>query len=115
MSEFTVKDSGERESYAGGMVRDTDKGKIDYSLVFDGPMLKRWAEHLTKGAQKYEPRNWMKGRGNKVYDRAIESAARHFVQWMRGEKDEDHAAAAFFNINLAEYIKELDQWNGDTK
>jgi len=103
--EFIVKDSGKRESYESGMVRDTAEGKIDYSLVYDGPMLKRWAEHLTKGAKKYAVRNWMKATGEAELERFRESAARHFAQWMEGEVDEDHAAAVLFNINGYEYVR----------
>ena len=101
-----VKDSGAREQYASGMVRDTTTDKIDYRLVFDGPMFDRWAAHLTAGAKKYDKRNWMRAAGEEEYDRFCESAVRHFRQWLRGDTDEDHAAAVFFNINGAEYTKE---------
>ena len=106
MTEFVVKDSGERQQFDSGMVRDTTEGKADFSLVYDGPMLKRWAVHLTKGAEKYAPRNWMLARGLSEYLRFKASAARHFFQWMIGDRDEDHASAVFFNINGAEYVKE---------
>jgi len=100
MSEFTVKDSGARAEFRGGMVRDTDEGKTDYLLVRDGVMYERWAEHLRKGALKYEPRNWLKGLGDpEVEARFRQSAARHFEAWLRGEVDEDHAAGVIFNIN----------------
>jgi hypothetical protein len=102
---FTIKDSGKREEFSGGMVRDTAEGKINYALIADGPMLKRWAEHLTKGAKKYAKRNWMKAEGQEEYERARESAFRHFMQWFNGETDEDHASAVFFNINETEYLK----------
>lgn len=102
---FTVKDSGKRETYAGGMVRDITEGKLNYALVADGPMLKRWAEHLTKGAMKYGEGNWLKAEGNLELNRARQSAFRHFVQWFYGEVDEDHASAVLFNINECEYIK----------
>jgi hypothetical protein len=102
---FTIKDSGKREEFSGGMIRDTAEGKINYALVADGPMLKRWAEHLTKGAKKYAKRNWMKAEGQEEYERARESAFRHFMQWFNGETDEDHASAVFFNINETEYLK----------
>lgn len=102
---FQVKDSGEREQYKSGMQRDVSAGKTDYSLVFDGPMFERWAEHLTKGAKKYNKRNWMLANGDKELERFKESALRHFIQWYRGEIDEDHAAAVFFNINGSEYVK----------
>lgn len=101
---FSVKDSGVRSTYQSGMVRDTDAGKIWYDLVFDGPMLVRWADHLSKGAKKYEKRNWMKADGEEEQERFRSSAIRHFVQWVNGENDEDHAAATFFNINAYEYV-----------
>lgn len=102
---FTVKDSGKREEFDSGMVRDVTEGKTDYSLTLDGPMFDRWAIHLTKGALKYSKRNWMLAAGDGEYERFRESALRHFLQWFRGETDEDHAAAVFFNINGAEYVK----------
>ena len=103
---FKIKDSGEREVSASGMQRDTTKGKTDYTLVLDGPMFDRLADHLTKGALKYDKRNWMKATGQEELERFRESALRHFLQWFRGETDEDHAAAVFFNINGVEYVKE---------
>ena len=119
VNDFTVKDSGKREQLAGGMVRDTEEGKADYSLIYDGPMLDRWAEHLTKGAKKYEARNWMKaGTSNDVkemrrtQERFKRSALRHMRQWLRGDRDEDHAAAVFFNLNGYEYLQEC-LWGSD--
>lgn len=102
---FTIKDSGQRTEFASGMVRDVTEGKVDYSLLRDGPMFLRWAIHLTKGAVKYAKRNWTKAAGQEEYERFKESAARHFEQWINGDTDEDHAAAVFFNINGAEYVK----------
>lgn len=110
--EFRIKDSGARKEFAGGMVRDTTEGKINWSLVADGPMLRRWAIHLTNGAKKYAVRNWMKAEGQEEYDRAKESAFRHFMQWYYGERDEDHGSATIFNINEAEYLRE--KMNGNT-
>lgn len=104
-TEFTIKDSGARESFDSGMVRDTEDGKLDYSLVFDGPMFKRWAAHLTKGAKKYAPRNWMKASGEAEYERFKRSFLRHMVAYFDGEVDEDHAAAMMFNLNGMEYVK----------
>lgn len=103
---FEIKDSGERTQFESGMVRDTATDKIDYSLALDGPMFKRLAEHLTKGAKKYSKRNWMQASGQAELDRFRESALRHFLQWFNGETDEDHAAAVLFNINGAEFVKE---------
>lgn len=102
---YVIKDSGNRQAFAGGMVRDVTTGKTNYSLALDGPMFKRWAIHMTKGAIKYAARNWMLAQGDEEYERFRESALRHFLQWFDGDSDEDHAAAVFFNINGAEYIK----------
>ena len=102
---WTIKDSGTRKTFAGGMQRDVTEGKTDYLLVRDGPMFERWAIHLTNGAKKYDKRNWLKGVGLEELDRAKESATRHFEQYIRGDSDEDHAAAVFFNINQIEYLK----------
>jgi hypothetical protein len=102
---FTIKDSGERHQFDSGMVRDVTEGKTDFTLILDGPMLKRWAEHMTRGAAKYSKRNWMQAAGEAELDRFKESAFRHFMQYMEGHTDEDHAAAVMFNINGAEYVR----------
>lgn len=106
MKEFITKDSGERLEFASGMKRDVTTGKTLWHLIASGPMMKRWAELLTRGAAKYAPDNWMMANGEDEYKRFKESAFRHFVQWYSGERDEDHGAAVFFNINGAEYVKE---------
>lgn len=103
--DFIVKDSGKRQEFTSGMQRDTTDGKIDYTLITDGPMLKRWAEHLTKGAKKYAKRNWMRANGQDELERFKESAFRHFMQWFHGETDEDHASAVYFNVNGYEFCK----------
>jgi len=112
--EFKVKDSGERIQFESGMVRDAAKGKVDYTLALDGPMFERWATHLQKACEagpngeppKYEERNWMKATGEAELRRFRASALRHLLQWLRGERDEDHAAAVFFNVCGAEYVME---------
>lgn len=103
---FHIEDSGERQVFDSGMQRDITEDKTNWCLVADGPMLLRWAVHMTKGARKYEVRNWMKAQGDAEFERFRESAFRHFMQWYYGENTEDHAAAVFFNINGAEYVKE---------
>lgn len=107
---FTIKDSGKREQFEGGMVRDTEEGKVGFHRVLEGPMLNRWAVHLSKGAVKYPDNedgtaNWTKAAGVKELRRYQRSAFRHFMQWMNGDVDEDHAAAVIFNLNGAEYVK----------
>jgi hypothetical protein len=105
-SNFEVKDSGARAQLGGG-VRDTEDGKLDYTLVLDGVMYERWAAHLTKGAKKYAARNWLKffktrDSARAAYDRAGRSLMRHQKDYMGGLVDEDHAAAIIFNVNVRE-------------
>jgi hypothetical protein len=102
---FIVRDSGVREEYASGMRRDTREGKPIFTLIRRGPMFRRWVEHMTLGAEKYGKHNWTLACSEEEYERFLESAARHFEQWLGGERDEDHAAAVFFNINAAEYVR----------
>lgn len=108
---FEIKDSGTRQEFESGMVRDTTEGKVEYDRLFDGPMADRWAAHLTKAAiEKYHDDpdgtpNWMKANGAAELRRFRKSAIRHFRQWLRGDVDEDHASAVYFNINGAEYVK----------
>ena len=111
MSDYKVNDSGERVEYPSGMVRDTQEGKTNYALIRDGVMFHRWAEHLTKGAEKYGKRNWCLANSPEEMERFVESACRHFEQWLLGEDDEDHAAAVMFNIDAAETVYEAMQAN----
>lgn len=119
-SEFVIKDSGKRQEFKSGMVRDTGSGKVRYHRVLDGPMLLRWAAHLHKGAVKYPDAapgvpNWSLADGAEELQRAKESAIGHFIDWFMGKEDEDHAAATFFNINLAEYVKDKLKTRGSQK
>jgi hypothetical protein len=86
------------------MVRSSTVGKVNYLLVRDGPMLERWARLLTNAVDSKGKRNWTKAHTADDLERYREGAARHFEQWLRGDDDEDHAAAVIFNVNGAEYV-----------
>lgn len=112
---FETKDSGKRIDLANGMVRDTADNKPDYMLVRKGPLFQRWAELLSRGAKKYGKNNWHKSVTSNPGDareatraRWLESAARHFEQWLAGDRSEDHAAAVIFNMNGYEAMREHD-------
>lgn len=102
---FQTKDSGKREEFTSGMVRDTQDDKPRYDLV-DRAMLKRWAELMGRGAKKYGDNNWRKASGEPELQRFEASAFRHLMQWLDGDTTEDHASAVFFNIAGAEMVKE---------
>jgi dATP/dGTP diphosphohydrolase len=103
--DFVTKDSGERQEFSTGMVRDTQNDKPRYDLV-DWPMIKRWADLMQRGAVKYGEHNWKKASTATELSRFQASALRHMVQWFNGDIDEDHAAACYFNIAGAEMVKE---------
>lgn len=103
--DFEVK-GGPPVERENGYLREDKSGKVDYTLALDGPMFKRYAEHLTKGAKRHGKRNWLLSGSQEALDDYRAGALRHLVQWLNGETDEDHAAAVIFNINGAEYVKE---------
>jgi hypothetical protein len=105
-----IHDSGERQVYSSGAMRDPSTGKIDWTRVTFGPLLRRWAMHLTKAEAKYpdpEPGvpNFSLIKTKEELIRYKKSAFRHFMSWYFDETDEDHAAATTFNINGVEIIK----------
>ncbi len=103
---YVTKDSGERQEWASGMKRDVTVGKILWHLTSPGPMLKRWAELMTRGAVKYGEDNWLNANSEDEYLRFRSSAWRHFMEWYYElGTEEDHAAAVIFNINGAEYVR----------
>lgn len=95
MTEFdSVKDSGERQEFPTGSVRDTRKGKGRFDLIPFYPLL-RLAQHYENGAAKYGDRNWEKGQ---PLSRYLDSAIRHLLVANDGLEDEDHLSAAVWNI-----------------
>lgn len=90
---FITKDSGQRQSFDTGMVRDTQDGKPRYDLIPVGP-LKRLADLYMRGAIKYDDNNWQKGQ---PYSRAYASLFRHMIAWREGDRSEDHLAAVAWN------------------
>lgn len=102
---FEIKDSGERKIFATGMQRDSGEKVLRPDLIWL-PGLVRLAEHMGKGAVKYSERNWEKASTQEELDRFKASAFRHFLQWMRGDRDEDHMSGCIFNLFGAEFVME---------
>ncbi len=88
-----VRDSGERQEFSTGSVRDRQKGKGRFDLMPSDAML-RLAQHWENGAEKYGPRNWEKGQ---PLSRYVDSAIRHLYAYLGGSRDEDHMAAVAWN------------------
>lgn len=89
-----VKDSGSRQEFSTGAVRDTPEGKGRYDLL-PAYAIGRIARHFENGARKYEDNNWRKGI---PLTRFLDSALRHLFKFSEGYRDEDHLAAAAWNI-----------------
>lgn len=53
------------------------------------------AKHFEEGAKKYGEYNWQKGIPTHCY---IDSAVRHYLKYLRGDKDEPHDRAFVWNI-----------------
>jgi hypothetical protein len=98
-----VKDSGKRQEFKTGSVRDTNIGKGRYDLI-SPLMLQRLAKHFENGAVKYGDRNWEKGQ---PLSRYFDSTIRHLYKHLEGMRDEDHLAAAIWNIGAMIHTEEL--------
>lgn len=89
-----VKDTGERQEFDTGSQRDTQEGKGYYHLL-PPEAIRRLAVHLENGAKKYGENNWRKGQ---PLTRYCQSALRHVFNYIEGHRDEDHMAAAVWNL-----------------
>lgn len=68
------------------------------NAAYDGcvpTMILDVAKHYEDGAKKYGPDNWQKGIPVWCY---IDSAARHYIKWVRGDNDEPHNRAFVWNL-----------------
>ena len=98
-----VKDSGDRRTFATGSVRDVRSGKGRYDLV--SPIgLRRLAKHYENGSAKYGERNWEKGQPIASF---IDSMIRHGIDYLSGDRSEDHLAAVAWNAFSAMHMEEM--------
>ena len=101
---FVTKDSGERQEFTSGMVRDSGDKPL-YTEVYL-PLVTRHAELMMRGAKKYGKGNWKKVCGEPEYERFKESLLRHVLQYVSGDRDEDHLAAVLFNCHGAAMVED---------
>lgn len=100
---YETKDSGARESFDTGAVRDSRIGKGRFDLVPPRPH-KRVAQLYERGAAKYSEWNWAKGM---PFSRFLDSAERHLNDYKSGDRSEDHLAAIAFNVYAIMHQEEL--------
>ena len=89
-----IKDSGKRQEFNTGSVRDTNenKGRFDLLPYYS---LTKLAQHFEKGGKKYSLNNWRLGQ---PLSRYFDSAQRHMAKFAMGFKDEPHLDAAIWNL-----------------
>ena len=97
-----IKDSGEREYFSTGAVRDIHAGKGRCDLLPAAAIL-RLARHFEAGALKYSERNWEQGIPVHSF---IDSALRHLLKYLDGQQDEDHLCAAAWNCICCMWTEE---------
>jgi hypothetical protein len=99
-----MHDSGKRQEFSTGAVRDTadDKSRPDLISPF---ALERLGDWLKLGAQKYSERNWESGI---PISRCIASLYRHLLAYQQNRREEDHIAAIMCNaMFVAHYEHEI--------
>jgi len=101
--EYNLKDSGKREKFNSGAVRDTRENKGRYDLI--SPIaLRRLAVVYEKGTKKYSDRNWERGM---PIGRYLDSAIRHIQQYIEGYREEDHLAQSVWNLFCVLHTEEM--------
>jgi hypothetical protein len=109
-SEFVTKDSGKRQEYSTGMKRDLQDSKSNIYLwmpkciPYDEQLIVRAGYAAQRGANKYGERNFELAQTDEELERFKSSALRHMLQWICGDRTEDHAAAVLFNLTAAEMV-----------
>lgn len=103
MKDFVVKDSGKRQKFDTGAVRDIQVGKGRFDLL-PPKAIERMAKHYESGAVKYDDNNYLKGM---PISRFLDSCLRHINKYRCGESDEDHLIAAAWNLFAIVETEEL--------
>ena len=99
----TMKDSGQRETFESGAVRDTDDDKPRPDLISPF-MLERLGHWMKQGADKYGEHNWTRGL---PVSRCIASLYRHLLKYQMGEHDEDHLMGVIANAAFVAHYEEM--------
>ncbi len=99
-----VKHSEEANLIIHGIYEFQKDGQVSHlqQALYDFQRYNAWsdmflevAKHFEEGAKKYGEYNWQKGIPTHCY---IDSAVRHYLKWLRGDKDEPHDRAFVWNI-----------------
>jgi len=98
-----MHDSGKREKFSTGAVRDTAEDKARPDLISPYAQMRK-GEWLRLGALKYAERNWEKGM---KISRCIASMERHLQEYKMGLLNEDHLAAIAVNAEFIMHYEKM--------
>jgi len=98
-----LNDSGKREQFASGMVREPNLFRGRFDLIPPIAM-RKLAVHYERGALKYSDRNWEKGG---PLSRHLNSAISHLQKFLEGNRTEDHLSACTFNVFAIQHNLEM--------
>lgn len=112
MNEYITKATEEKRTFNSGARRNSSEGKHRPDLI-SPKALSRWGHLMARGAAVHGDRNWEKGIPVSVFQ---ESAWRHLLDYMLGDREEDHLAGVLFNIGGMIHFEgtEWDDINGET-
>jgi hypothetical protein len=97
-----IQCSGEIRHFGTGAIRDNNEGKGRCDLLPASSLL-RLSRHYEAGGKKYGDNNWQNGMPISVL---MDSSVRHLLKYLDGWTDEDHLAAACWNILNAMWMEE---------
>lgn len=96
--------SGSKTTFSTGAVRDSTEGKSRMELI-PWDLMSRVAKRYEDGAKAYGNNNWRKGQ---LSSHVFASMMRHAMQWVIGDRSEDHLSAVVWNalalMNNEEYF-----------
>ncbi len=82
-------------AFASGAVRSTESDGYRFDLISPHALLRIAATHK-EGADKYGDHNWRRGL---PFSDTLNHAMHHLVQYMQGDRTEDHLAHAAWNLH----------------
>jgi hypothetical protein len=101
--EWTTVETQAKDVFDTGYQRNSAEGKGAYEGL-PWFALDRDAKLYERGGKIHGPDNWLKGA---PFGRTLQSVIRHISQYMRGDREEDHLAAARWGLAAIMTYEEL--------
>lgn len=100
---YKIKSSGKKRKFDTGAQRDSGDNKSRPDLMSPFALM-RIGKRFKEGADTYGEGNWEKGM---PFTQLIASASRHLLEYMMGDRSEDHLSAAIWNIQAIIHFEEV--------